>query len=296
MISDLRHVVRPYRSTVVAIVAVALVGLWPGLIATVGRVYIALCARYLAGVPVGHHCPPLVVAFVVPIVLTCAGITIVALARQLIGQRQFDRRAAQQPAVPSDAVVDVTRLLGLAGRVCYIADSQVYACCVGLLRPRIFVSHGLLDLLTLDELEAVLRHEALHLARRDPLRFFISDLGRCFAPFFPVVTTLSERVRVNAELDADRASLAALPVTTLANALVKVMRATQMDQASVVVSALSPTDARVRALLGRPVDIPIARRDVLASLGFATCTAIVLSWLAIQPLPLSSVCSNCPLV
>jgi hypothetical protein len=53
---------------------------------------------------------------------------------------------------------------------------SVFAFCLGLVSPRIYVSEGLLQLLDAHELAAVLHHEAAHLRRRDPLRLFLSEL------------------------------------------------------------------------------------------------------------------------
>lgn len=51
-----------------------------------------------------------------------------------------------------------------------IESAQVFACCTGLLRPRILLSRGLLDSLPRPEFAAVLAHEQAHARRRDNLR------------------------------------------------------------------------------------------------------------------------------
>ena len=47
------------------------------------------------------------------------------------------------------------------------------ACCVGLLRPEVLVSRGLMDALPKEQLQAVLAHEQAHANRRDNLRGFL---------------------------------------------------------------------------------------------------------------------------
>ena len=86
------------------------------------------------------------------------------------------------------------------------AHGDPHAFCVGLLRPRIYVSSAAVELLREDELTAVLSHEAEHARRRDPLRLL---LARALAEglfFLPVVRRLSERYAALAEIAADEAA------------------------------------------------------------------------------------------
>ena len=56
-----------------------------------------------------------------------------------------------------------------------VASDEVLCFCIGLLRPRIVVSTGLVELLDQAELEAVLAHEASHQRRRDPMRLMVAE-------------------------------------------------------------------------------------------------------------------------
>jgi Zn-dependent protease with chaperone function len=51
-----------------------------------------------------------------------------------------------------------------------VPEGDPVAYCLGLLRPRVVVSSGLLERLDCPSLKAVLEHEASHRRRRDPLR------------------------------------------------------------------------------------------------------------------------------
>ena len=283
-----------YRPTIVAGVAVAIVGLWPMLLAPLGRVYIELCARYLTDVPFGHHAPPLLVAFVAPIVLVLSIGFVIAFFRQIVGQRHLERALSVRRCMLDQQVQQIVSRLGADGRVVATSDVAVYAFCSGLIHPRVYLSQGLLDLLTEEEIEAVLRHELHHVAQRDPLRFFAARVSRRLAVIFPVLAALDARVRINAELNADRSALAVMPLEALAGALIKVMRASPTTEYHSIVAGLSPSDARVAALLGRPVQLGIDRRDVLVSLLLAVSIATLLAWLAMQSLPLPPACSTCP--
>lgn len=55
--------------------------------------------------------------------------------------------------------------------------SDDVACCVGLLRPQLLISRGLLEKLTEEQLNVVLRHEEAHAARRDNLRNLVANIS-----------------------------------------------------------------------------------------------------------------------
>ncbi len=286
---------RRYRTSLIAMLLVIAIGIWPALIAPLGRLYIAFCARYLTDAPFGHHYPPLVVAFLAPIVtLLVAGI-LAALARQTWGQHRLDATLASRHADVDERLRQLVHGLGLTGRVDVSCDQIVSAFCGGLLRPRIYLSQGLVELLTIEELEAVLRHERHHLSRRDPLRYFVADLFERLAAFFPALLTVSDRVRIRAELAADQAALRVMSIDTVASALIKVMRASLPTARQVGVASLSPTDARVAALLSQPIAVPYDRRDVAISIGLALTALGVALWLSTQSLPLPPACTTCPL-
>lgn len=84
-----------------------------------------------------------------------------------------------------------------------IEDPCPQAFCAGYLRPRVYVSQRTLDLLTQDELEAVLAHEHHHLRLRDPLRFACGRILGQALFFVPVLRPLCERYTDVAELEAD---------------------------------------------------------------------------------------------
>jgi len=283
-----------YRVAALASLVVVMVGIWPVLLTPIGRSYVDFCARYLTDAPFSHHYPPLLVAF---LMLAAAPLLIglaVASIRQFTGQRHLNAVLMARAYESGEHVRHIVARVQAHGHVVVTTDKAVYAFCSGIIRPRIYLSYGLLDLLTEDEIEAVVRHELHHVARRDPLRFFVSQLARQLAALFPVLVTMDDWVRVRAELAADRAALSAVSFETLASALIKVARAAPVAEHRAILAGFTATDARVAALLGRPVRIPLNRRDVLVSLGVVLNLVVILSWLATQALPLPPDCSVCP--
>ncbi|GMR04872.1 MAG: hypothetical protein BMS9Abin23_0789 [Thermodesulfobacteriota bacterium] len=93
----------------------------------------------------------------------------------------------------------------------------------GLLKPRIYISKGLLTALDRSELKGVFLHELHHKRSRDPLRFFLAAIVRDVFFFVPAFKHFEKNFRLVKEQDADRSSASHMkePVS-LAKALLKV--------------------------------------------------------------------------
>jgi BlaR1 peptidase M56 len=153
----------------------------------------AACRRY--------GLPDLRPASVLVLVVGSVGLTSVALGvravvRQLRAGRHCERGLRLLGPVPGVA----------AARV--IDDDVPQAFCIGLLRPRIYVSCGALELLRDEERAAVLAHEAHHARRRDPLRLLVARALAEGLFFLPAVRRLPDRYAALAELAADEAAAA----------------------------------------------------------------------------------------
>lgn len=286
-------VLRQYRTSLLATLAVAAIGAWPLPITPIAEAYIAFCARYLSDAPAGHHYPPLAVALLTPIVVALVAGCLAAVVRQAWRQHRLAAAAATRQAPLGPLLQRLVCSLGLTGRVRVTTDQTIYAFCGGFIRPHIFLSQGLIELLTLRELEAVLRHERRHLTQRDPLRYFVTDLLGLLTPVLPALAIWRTRVHVRAELAADQAVLEAMPVDVLASALVKVLHAATPGVRRPIVAALSPDRARLAALVGQPTALPYPRVDVVMSFTFGITMMTVLIWLALQPVLLPAACEVC---
>ena len=129
-----------------------------------------------------------------------------------------------------------------------IADSRPEAFCAGYLRPRVYVSKGALELLTIPQLEAVLAHEHHHQLVRDPLRFAVGRILARALFFVPVLRPLVARDADLAEMNADGAAVRA-----------SAGRQGPLASALLVFDATAPpgvsgiSSARVDSLLGEPL-------------------------------------------
>lgn len=98
------------------------------------------------------------------------------------------------------------RRAGVSFRV--VEDGAPQAFCVGILRPRIYVSTAALEALSAAELRGVLVHERHHRRRRDPLRLAFLRVLEHALPFLPGLPRIADRYAALAEVAADEAALA----------------------------------------------------------------------------------------
>jgi Zn-dependent protease with chaperone function len=178
--------------------------------------------------------------------LSLAGSTIV---KQTALSRRLDQEIAKSRRRWPAKLRSAYRQLRLIETAVCLDDREVYAFCHGYLRPVVYVSHGLVEELSPDELRAVLAHEAEHARRRDPLRLLLGmALSRALF-FLPVADEMRERAAVAAELTADNRAVREAGVPPLASALRKmILGETRQPAHSPAVGGLDAVAERVRYL------------------------------------------------
>ena len=281
---------RRYRATLTALMVVLTVAVWPSLLFPLARAYVEFSFHHPFTTPLSYRYPPVVVAafllWISPMIL----IALVLSVRQAIGQLRLHRQAHGRRRNVERSWSAVAKRVGIADRLIVIEDDEPFAFCSGFFNPRIYLSDRLLEMLDTTEIEAVLRHEANHLRRRDPLRLFLLQLLHLTMAPLPVVETLCDRARIGIELAADRAALANVPMPALAGAVLKVARASSRPS-PLTVAGLTTSEARIDALLGRPVQVAFTRRDVVVTgLVLLTLIGVVAHLWSIQ------LCPICPTI
>lgn len=148
------------------------------------------------------------------------------------------------------------------------------------LRPRVYLADALINgpqALSVDEVTAVLAHEAAHVRRRDPLRFLLLRALSRVLFWIPALHAVAEDIADEAEIAADdAASLVSGPVT-VASALVKVgaWRAPSSALSAVGFVRRDLLDRRVRRLIGeayRPQSRLTGRAVCIAALALSVST------------------------
>ena len=143
----------------------------------------------------------------------------------------------------------------------------------GILRPSVWLSQAAQNVLTERELRSALRHEVVHIRRRDNLRKLILRLVA-----FPGMTELESAWREATEMAADDGAVSsASEALDLAAAVIKLSRLAPLKPAAELTTALvhSPAEsvnARVERLLAwkEPQQNPAKRY----SWGYALCAAV----------------------
>ena len=147
--------------------------------------------------------------------------TLVSLLRAIVRYRRQQRllRALQlEPIPPKAQLAAVARAAGI-DELFVARARRPAAFCVGILRPRVVVTAGLLERLTHEEQAAVVWHEAQHARLREPLRCLVAELvSSCFF-WLPALKDVCERYRLTRELDADRLAITHTSCRALAGAL-----------------------------------------------------------------------------
>lgn len=192
--------------------------------------------------------------------------------------RRFSRVTGQVPALDRALrhLPQVSR-----GRLRLLPSDAGQAFTLGIWRPRIFLTAGLIDSLSEEELRAVLLHEAAHLKARDPFRLAVVRFLTDALWFIPLARTLRETFLRMAELEADQTALTAGgEAVELASAIVKTAQAKVGPVPAVSPALDSPSflEERVERLLGlrQEVSVGFPWRRTLASGGVVAALVLFL--------------------
>lgn len=143
----------------------------------------------------------------------------------------------------------------------------------GILRPSLWLSRAAEVVLTERELETALRHEVVHVRRRDNLRKLILRLVA-----FPGMAELESAWREASEMAADDAAVSsASEALDLAAAVIKLSRRTSLEPPAELTSALVYSPAQsVNARVERLIAWTERRQNTgpRYSLGYALCAAV----------------------
>jgi Zn-dependent protease with chaperone function len=164
----------------------------------------------------------------------------------------------------------VSSASGAVTRILPVDEPQAFV--VGMRRPRMYLSRGLLESAGSGDLESVMAHESYHIEHRDPLRRLIASIGLAFhlpGIAFAIERRLAATMESAADADAARA-LGDAP--RVAEALVRLARL-RLAQVPLGVGMLgSDLEFRVRELLSpatRPDRPAAALLVAAAAIGFA---------------------------
>lgn len=218
-----------------------------------------------------HHPPLLPPIMGIPAVAGFA-LVLILVGVGTVAQRVWRTHQALRPLLyplslsARPVLQEMARAEGLTPVVILIKSPEPIVFCFGFWQPRILMSTGVVDVLTLPQLRAVLLHEDWHRQRRDPLRLLLADTVGVMFFFFPVLNQWRTRFRLQVEIEADRYSVRRLGKAPLAGALYQLLKYKHMADRSGLIG-ISASSLRIAALLEEPLPLPSASlRSTLISL------------------------------
>lgn len=192
------------------------------------------------------------------------------------------RRVLRTRAFLDEVERKTVRNDGIAGTVAsgnaiLFDDSRPLAFTGGFLEPKVFISTKLTEVLSGEEVRAVVLHELHHRAARDPLKSLLASFLSDFLFFVPAGRFLKASRSLAAEFAADEYSLAGdVDAADLAGSLLKVQRAA----APAISGFFDPTTERAKRLLGEPSSV----RTPLARFLLSIFVLAVAAWIATVPI------------
>jgi|SRR5699024_8875337 len=139
-----------------------------------------------------------------------------------------------------------------------------FAITMGFVRSKIVLTTGLINLLTNDELDAVIVHEAYHNKNRDPLKIFLLTLSASVLWYIPIQKWFMKTYGMLQEVLADEHAIEQQDTATnLGSALLKMLKVGKQKNMPFVCVSFADTSVnyRIEYILNPvkniPLDIPL---------------------------------------
>ncbi len=142
----------------------------------------------------------------------------------------------------------------------------------GFMKPRIFLSTKLAEILDEKELRAVILHESHHQRSKDPFKGLVVSFISDFLFFLPVSNYLKKAFHLTSELTADACSVSSeVDPLDLVSSLLKV----QKLNGPAASWFSDPTTVRANHLLGQPARIPLPLKRAFLTFALLAISAFV---------------------
>ena len=201
---------------------------------------------------------------------------------------QREKRRCRRGARHCAALAPITGKLW-AGRICMTASASAEAATVGLLRPRIIISRGMVESLPAADLTAVVEHEDAHRRGYDNLLVAAAKSVSLTLFYLPGPRMALRQMCSSLEIAADRQAAAAvgspLAVASALAGIVKASRRVGMNQLAVAVTGSGDLTGRLQDLAR---DEKPPRNSWRRLLPLAVVTAAVLAVFSVSSLAVAS--------
>lgn len=179
-------------------------------------------------------------------------------------------------------VLNLIKQLKLEDKTIVIQSDKHVAFCLGIKNPKIYISTGLLSILSKQEIETVLRHEQYHLENYDTFTMIVASVTRSMFPFFPLVNDLIKRYQVEREIQADKFAINKVgSAEALLSTLKKLLISPSVEIVPIAAIADQDTiEPRIYSLLNKPFKAP---RLKLKNIFITVLSAFMLGVLIVSP-------------
>jgi len=89
-------------------------------------------------------------------------------------------------------------------KIVVVKSQEKFAFVLGIRRPKMYVSKGLILNLSKEELKAVLMHERYHLEKRDTFIMLITSIVNSISLLFPTLHDVIKNYKISREIEADK--------------------------------------------------------------------------------------------
>ncbi len=158
--------------------------------------------------------------------------------------------------------------------------AEVAAFTIGLFRPKVVISEGMIQTFSDEEMDAIIFHEEYHQNNHDPLKLFCFTLLAEGMTYIPILKGLLQRYHTYQELAADKYAMQKMESSfELGSALLKLIKIKTMENRCVTASfAKTAINLRIEQVLNKKVvklTIPLHTNSVYVTLGLF-CMSVVL--------------------
>jgi len=163
-----------------------------------------------------------------------------------------------------------------------VVDTQdSFAVTLGIWKPAIYISTGLLKQLSNQEITSVIVHEQHHRRHKHPLNNLLAHFIKSFLFFIPIMPALANSITRKQELEADSEAMRATSRASLATAILKTMAGASTNyNFPISASPFSLMADRARAVLGEQVSavVNVTKKTILVSVIIVTAMIMLLVW------------------
>ena len=229
------------------------------------------------------HLPGDLGKIVIGILLFILLFTLFNVLRSVIGMYSFKKSLSRAKVSKNVGLDNLFEKVGLKGKIVIIDRIKPQAFCFGITHPKIYLSTGMIRLMSSNELEAILRHEKCHLENRDSLTLFLATMIQSLFPFFPVISDFVKIYRTDREIHADSEAISGMTENrSITEVLKKLLRYEPMPHLAFIPDIISEEslEARIQSLHSGKIGV---NKISFKNMGLSLVSLFVLVGLMVTP-------------